>query len=118
VNAASHYLHESDAMEALFGKEQILFPSFKMERLHDGALVGPDGPKNTRVSGVLLVSALTPWSTAARRPVTYHNPWAQRPLLAAFDPLAKSIPGAEDTMELVEGVAIHKVFELDKGWPL
>jgi hypothetical protein len=118
VNAASHHLRETDAMEALFGKEQIIFPSFRIERVPDGALVGPNGPKNTRVSGILLVSSLNAWSAAAWTPVAYHNPWAERPFSSAFDSLPKSVPAADERMEFVDGTEIHDILGLPRGWPL
>jgi hypothetical protein len=50
-------------------------------RVGDGVWRGPDGPRNTRVSAVLLVFGLDPTTVAADglKMVLYHNPWAGRP---------------------------------------
>jgi len=38
------------------------------------------GPRNQRVSALLLVDELMPWSVARKTPVLWHNPWAEKPL--------------------------------------
>ena len=48
-------------------------------RAPNGAFIGPKGPQNRNVSGVLLVSALRPWTVVTAEPAIYQNPWARNP---------------------------------------
>lgn len=72
--------------EALFGEVAIapaLAPgeSGREVRTPDGFWRGRSKPQNTRVSAVLLVGNLTPWSLAQahQQPMLYLNPWAEHP---------------------------------------
>lgn len=72
--------------EALFGEVVIAPPlapgeSGREVRTPDGFWRGRTKPQNTRVSAVLLVGNLTPWSLAQahQQLVLYLNPWAEHP---------------------------------------
>ncbi len=73
VNMLSPFLDRDKIMDALFGSEQYVFRTDmpndhppEMKRARDGVWFGPSGPRNTRVSAVLIVQHLTPWSIASR----------------------------------------------------
>lgn len=113
-------LDVQDGKEALYGSEIIVcsreLPKPRLDRARDGAFLGPSGPIYTRVSAVLLVSALTPWSVASQDPVLYHHPWAEYPgefmlgrLPSVFRPPTPSLyaPGCDAT----------ELFGLPPGWP-
>jgi len=118
---------EIDIMEALFGKEQftVTFPqndlvepiNTEMSRLPDGAWTGIKGPRNTRVSAVLLVTELSEWNIPRVGLRLYHNPWATKKLYqTALYQLPQGIV-QENHMEKVNGEATHLLFDLSTLWP-
>jgi hypothetical protein len=125
VNTVSQHVDQIDVMEALFGKETYKIPVLSngrsgepvMERLPDGALRGPAGPTNKRVSGVLVVKSLIPWSVGAYSPTVYHNPWAAWPCLEALRDLPSALP-AEGTLPISPGKTFAELVGLRDGWPM
>ena len=85
VNACVIHVDETDEMEALFGRETLVGNALRPEqdevmvRLGNGAWRGPSGPRYTRVSAVLIVDTLKPWTVAVAPVRLYHNPWAAHP---------------------------------------
>jgi len=71
-----------DEMQALFGQEQYIFSSNRleseprMERAKNGVWVGPTGVQYRRISAVLIAPDVLPWTVAVRNVRLYHNPWA------------------------------------------
>ena len=124
VNAVNQHLDMTDIMEALFGKETFTFSVRNdgtsdepiMRRRPNGAWLGPRGPTNTRVSAVVVASALGPWSVAAYTPVVYHNPYARYPLGTALDRLPHYRAEGE-RMVGATGISSAELFELSVGWP-
>jgi len=124
VNVMGRPLDKTDVMEALFGKEAFRFPRLEngdlgepqMSRVEDGAWSGPHGPHNTRVSGVLVLSSLLPWTVTVHPPTLYLNPWACNPLGAMLTGLETHRPIA-NRMEQVAGLPIHSILELPNRWP-
>lgn len=124
VNAESQHLERIDMMEALFGRETFVFPQYgelgepEMIRQPNGLWTGPKGPRYTRVSAVLVASAVNPWSVTRYSPWLFHNPWAKLGLPSALDRLshARPIPN-ESRMAFTEGVTSQDLFELPAGWP-
>lgn len=124
VNAAGRMLDQTNIMEALFGKETYVFAMQGgrsvgkpiMQRLPDGAWLGPKGPRNRRVSAVLLVSSLLPWTITVHPPVVYHNPWARYPLGSEFNRLQSYRPSGNKMLSS-PGAPIHDVFSLPAQWP-
>ena len=87
-------------------------------RKRNGFWLGPKGPQNRRVSAVLLVSELFPWSVADREPVIYHNPWASRPLSRDAMPITQMLPdGDESRYERQHGQPICQILGLPQSWP-
>jgi hypothetical protein len=91
VNVLSPFVDQEDILDALFGSEQVTFPLDMpddqppiLSRARDGVWFGPSGPKNTRVSGVLIVKNLTPWSIGHSDVTLYHNPSTHHPLTISF----------------------------------
>lgn len=126
VNAVAQLLDDIDIAEALFGKETFVFrrndaaPSSEAQpeliRLGDGAWTSPRGSRYTRVSAVLIVSSLAPWTVADAQPRLYHNPWAKRPCTTELTRLPQSIPDG-GRMEKRDGVSTIELFGLREGWP-
>jgi hypothetical protein len=124
VNAPDHHLDKIDIMEALFGSETFVLRGGQgvqsepeMIRQPDGAWVGPRGRTNTRVSAVLVVSSLTPWSAAAYSPELYLNPYARYPYVGPLLTLPSHRPVGE-RLERFAGRDGRELIDLPEGWPL
>jgi hypothetical protein len=125
VNAIK-LVDEIDIMEALFGKEQYIVavsgngPSepvqAEMSRLADGAWISQQGPRYTRVSGVLLATRLSPWNIPRAYLCFYHNPWAQKPYQSALTRLPQAVP-RDGRMRRVEGESVSAILGLAPSWP-
>jgi hypothetical protein len=124
VNAVDMYPEKIDIMQALFGTEQYVIrggpgwpksePEFSRKR--DGAFIAPRGPINTRVSAVMIVSSLLPWTVAVHPPVVYHNPWARYPIGADLLPLTAHRPQANEMVE-TPGQPIEEILQIPARWP-
>ena len=110
---------EEDILDALFGTTQYTVtmdrPSPIESRKADGVFMGPKGPWNTRVSGV-IVSELFPWNLPSARFELYHNPWARRPVDASTLPIRQAAL-VGDRLEWQEGVRLVDLYRLPDGWP-
>jgi hypothetical protein len=124
VNAINQHLEMIDIMEALFGQESFTFSTnnggaeeLQMQRLLNGAWNGLKGPKNTRVSAVLVMSSLIPWTVAVSNPEVFHHPRAKHSIGDAFDVLTHYRLDAGKVVRR-EGICPKELFELPDGWPL
>lgn len=124
VNAADQHLDKTNIMEALFGQETFAFrrgsnsdSEPEMIRKPNGAWFGPRGPINTRVSAVLIVSSLAPWSASVRSPELYLNPFARYPYSGPLLSLT-SHRSVGTRMEKFPGREAREVIGLPEGWPL
>ncbi|MGH9891852.1 MAG: hypothetical protein ACREA0_07705, partial [bacterium] len=121
VNAVDERLYKIDIMQALFGRETFLLGRNvarqpKMVRQPNGAWFGPKGPMNRRVSSVLVVSQLHPWTVAAHTPAVYMNPFA----IYACPPGLLKLPShrpVKDRLEARKGQNAQTLFQLPPGWP-
>jgi len=118
INAGAFHLGTRDVMDGLFGQEQILIRGQQVEarREKNGAWHGPQGPQNTRVSGVLVVPGWSIFHAAMRDACVFHNPWAERPLSAYLDRLPHA-RASGDVMQLHKGLHPGEILELDQSWP-
>ena len=120
------FIDEIDTMEALFGREQftVVFSrtgpaepvDTRMSRLPNGAWTGPDGPRYTRVSAVLLATRLFPYNIPRASLRLYHNPWAHRPYQSVLTRLPRAIL-RDNRMQHVDGEATEGIFDLPASWP-
>lgn len=122
VNAVDQHLDKIDIMGALFGPESVVFrrgdghqSEHELARQPDGAWVRR--PINTRVSAVLVVSSLIPWSAAARSPELYLNPYARYPYSGPLLTLPSHRP-VSGHVEQFPGREAREVLGLADGWPL
>lgn len=123
INVLSPVVDQEDVLDALFGSEQI---SFRIDtpddsppiysRARDGVWLGPSKPKNTRVSGVLIVQNLTPWTVAHSNVTVYHNPWAQCRYTGSMTTLSQALP---ENGEIIfkNGVHPRELLGLEINWP-
>ncbi|MBW8010958.1 MAG: hypothetical protein FVQ83_06915 [Chloroflexi bacterium] len=125
VNALEH-IDKIDSEEALFGTEQFTI-KFSVDttassdkvipsRLPDGAWTSPSGYKNKRVSAVLLVSRLTPWSVPKAAMRLYHHPEANKPYSSVLTRLPQAELKENKIIQL-EGKLTGEIFTLPPAWP-
>jgi hypothetical protein len=120
VNVATEFdADDISVMEALFGRETFSIGPrgvSDMRRQPNGAWFGPEGPRNTRNSVVLVVNHFAPWSLASANSKLYHNPFAAIP--CSTDVLPFAYAAAEgDEMKSQLGVSIRDLFGLPESWP-
>lgn len=108
---------ETDIMEALFGKEQYAIPiSLEMPRIPDGVWSESHGPRNTRVSAVLMATHLSTFNVPRAILRLYHNPWAQKPYHSDLCRLPQAIP-EKGYISKLDGESISTIFGLPLSWP-
>lgn len=124
INVTDEHIDRIDIMNALFGEEFLeirVNPDSSIHqtpgRKRDGAWFGPAGPRNTRVSGVVIANDLTEW-TIHHNPILIHNPYATRPLPVEDWRLPQLVPD-ELKQRLVDrpGMDIIDLLKLPKPWP-
>jgi hypothetical protein len=108
-------IDDIDIGEALLGKEQFIVsfpeatehaePQVTRSRRLDGAWTLPSGPRNTRISGVLILRNLHPWAVPASHARLYHNPWASLAPVPPLTRLHQAIP-VQGRYHYVDGVPI------------
>lgn len=109
-------------LDALFGKQKFVYkisengkPIGEPEVLRDlnGVLFSPKGPINTRISGVLVGVAITPWNRTESSLMLYHNPYCQKPLESRIRILDEAIPKENGTIDFKSGKPPHEILGLD-----
>lgn len=121
INAQEQHLDRIDMMEALFGKEGYLMSreseDVRMVREPNGLWTSATGPRYSRVSAVLLVSSLVPWSVGSCSPWLFLNPWAKRPLPSVLTAVSTARPSHEDhKMIFSDGADGTALFGLPPNW--
>jgi hypothetical protein len=123
VNALTEFrIDTDDVMDALFGKEHLLIPRdpssqacFRVERAPDGLWMGPDGPRYTRVSCVIMAT-IDAWKIPTASICLYHNPWARY----VYDSPLTNLPQAKvqnDEMKWLDGKLLGELLHLPPDWP-
>ncbi len=108
---------------ALFGSERWLVQpetgAFGTARESDGIFWGPNGPRNTRVSGVILIPSLDAWRIAYLKLIYMENPWAKHRLLYCPTVFDRYFVNKDDgkLMERNSELALHELFDLPRDWP-
>lgn len=128
VNALDLFVDQDAVAAALLGDEQYIATLYEdgstkghQSRKPNGVFYGPQGPQNTRVSGVLMLGGfggLRPWNVATEVPVLWHNPWALYPLAPETWSLPQMVfDSSSSQMVKREGLQIAEVLGLPPGWP-
>jgi hypothetical protein len=114
---------EEDVLDALFGTEKQVVdwhgnnPKIaNVYRESDGVWHGPKGPRNTRLSAVIVFRNLRPWNIASRDCVLIINPWANGSvidLLPGFPSI--SVIGGKCIRR--DGIHPTTLLKLPSGWP-
>lgn len=123
VDVLAEHIDLIQVMEALFGHEQITVrwsdagrSEPELGRAPNGAWTSPRGPRNTRVSAVLIGERVVPSSTATAPLCLYHNPWAASTYRCALTRFPQAVP-VGDYMEWREGARSWEVLGLPADWP-
>jgi hypothetical protein len=123
VNALGDHVDRTDIMEALFGRETYEFRQTakgisgpKLKRKPDGVWGNPAKPTSTRVSAVLIVVGLYPWTIGSAVACLYHNPWATKPYDCVLNQLPRAEPRSDGEIAWVEGRTLSEIFELPENW--
>lgn len=119
VNFVAGHPDDFHAIDALIGQERFVLQGDQLvsaERARDGVWFGRSGPTNTRLSAVIVLSDLNPWSVAARVPRVYHNPWAERPITQEFVAFPSYVASG-DKLTLRQGDQVAPLFGLPHSWP-
>jgi hypothetical protein len=119
VNGVGMFHFKSNIPDALFGQPAVTIHletrKASSNRHPNGLWFGPKGPRYRRVSAVLFVEHLTPWSIADCHLELWHNPWADKPLDADWL-IEQYIPdAAASNMRRVEGRTGVALFDLETG---
>jgi hypothetical protein len=123
INALDQSAGQIDVMQALFGQEAFTFrrgdpvdEELHFTRVPNGAWVGKRGPINTRVSAVMAVGTLVPWTVAVSKPEVYFNPWAAHPLSDSLDLFDAHVP-VDGQVIARPGRPVSKSLRLPTSWP-
>jgi hypothetical protein len=122
VNFDALALERIDEMQALFGEETFVLDRARpeevprMERLPNGAWMGPDGPRYTRLTGAWIFRNLEPSNTASCQCTLYQNPYAQRELPGLFHRMDHAMP-TDGVMDWRNGDSIAALLGLPTDWP-
>jgi hypothetical protein len=123
VNSLVLGVDREDAVDALFGSQQMIVPlesgedpEIEWTRARDGIWVGKDRPQHTSMSAVLFVKGLTAWSLATPTPILYFNPWARYPLSGPIETLSVCRP-YQGKLKFSDGIHPRTLFDLPSNWP-
>jgi len=114
-------VEDIDVMDALFGQHSVVLYNGRIHhetRQPNGLWVSAKGPRNTRVSAVMVGGMLTPYSIAAVTPVLWHNPWAGRQLEADMWSGPQMVADEQTSqMKLGGGRRAWEILGLHQDWP-
>jgi hypothetical protein len=124
VNAMMWPTRQSEALDALFGEVQVSVTwrpddshEEEVSRRLDGVWTSPSGPRYTRVSGVLLLVRLGPWTIPNVEVCLYLNPWAASPYSGQLTQLPNAIIENE-SVKWQPGESTGAILQLSSTWPL
>lgn len=109
-------------MNALFGEETVIFDQSGARpgsRLPNGAWFTKYGPRNTKISAVMVYGNVGPWNAKEREPWIVHNPWAKTPLPQDLFPLRQFVPDhTTNTLPEQSGEPAGSFLGLPEPWPV
>lgn len=121
LNILRDFCDRFDVMNALFGRETVIFGpdgSRPGGRLHDGAWDGPAGPQHRSISALWVLHALNTWSANSPESWLVHNPWATHPLNSEAIPLTQFVPNMKTgKLEEKTGRNVSELLNLPDPWP-
>jgi hypothetical protein len=118
VNVLQPYADSFAVDEALFGSDLVVPQGeleFSLKRAGDGIFIGPKGPHNTRLSGVLFAMSVFPTTVAVADVFLYHHPRARYPYTGPLCGLKQFRLGSNGPEEL-KGRSTKDVLGIDTSW--
>lgn len=119
--AAGTFVDDRDLERALLGSIGYHYDLSQQrvvgERQRDGAWMHERGPINTRLSGVLTVTNLSPSAVCAVEPTYWPNPWAEHPLPDPGPWRRIEAQPSGRTIEHARTRGIAEIFGLPERWP-
>lgn len=101
IDCLHDFLEVIDVDAALFGDEEFIIRSdggaTTSRRRQNGFWWGRNGRTNRRVSAVLCVDHLVPWTVGSSNPELWHNPFAEKPIAAQAWRGPQWIPDSEES---------------------
>lgn len=126
VNYVGLHCDACDILNCLIGQESTVV-SFDhdnnlvtqhAQRKRNGFWIGPSGPRNQGVSGVLVFPGLNEWNMGVLTPELYHNPWTTRSLSPDCWALAQRVPNTSTgRFECRAAKGAAEVLGLPDPWP-
>lgn len=112
-------------VDSLYGDEAVQFGHdadgevvTRGVRHPNGFWRGPQGPRNRRVSAVLIGRNIAPWNITESPPVLWHHPFANHPLHTALVyPNQRVDLEKEQIVETAGDLPMNEFFELQSEWP-
>jgi hypothetical protein len=117
MNGLSPYISWHECARALFGSGKRVLSEVSQIEAGEAFWLGSSGPTYTRVSAVLFVESLIPWTLAVCEATLFYNPWAVRPLQCELDQLPHVIVAEEGRLERRQGKRLSAIWGLNEGWP-
>ncbi|HHT9135262.1 MAG TPA: hypothetical protein ACFYD2_10200 [Candidatus Avalokitesvara rifleensis] len=119
INIKEIFCDEGMVANALFGEMVVCINRKTLGHSVDrdprtAALRDPKrNPKNTRVSGIIILDNLNPWCIIQKSPELWHNPWASYPFPPELWQLSQWIPNNEKSIyEKKDGKILSELFRL------
>lgn len=114
INCQGMFVDPIDIEDALFGPLKVVIRTGE-SRSGIGAWLSRGGPKNTRVSGVLVGRQIHPWSITTASTSLYLNPWAKRPYCGPLSSLGLATV-RNKKVEFDSGISLGEILGLPQDW--
>ena len=125
INVMNELFEFDDVLQGLFGQLVTEVRRSQGAYQHrtvnagDGAWRGKTEPRNTIVSGVLIVNNLLPTTIGRETPLLIHNPWAQNPLPTdAWKLPQKSVDTTTGKIITHPGSQAREILGVPERWPI
>lgn len=118
LNVQDEFCEWSDIADALFGDVEATLIRSKagtvrnVGRCRNGALFGPQGPKNRQVSAVLVAEQMSPTTLRTHKVHFVHNPYAAHPIPADWFPFPQVLADSNGTLRESPGTLTADILEI------
>lgn len=120
INSLDDIFRREDIIETLFGSEAIYThtesDNYSTIRVANGLFYSKSGPRYTRVSGVLFINNLLPWTVGINNFQLFVNPWSENKITNFLNDFPKSIV-ENDRLKDIPGKKLHELMNLPDKWP-
>ena len=124
INSSNFAISQHEVFSALFGDLAVQVPmgarrerAPTIVRIPNGVLYQMGQPRWTRLSALLIIGDLHPWSIGARKLTLFENPHAARKLRGPITVLQRVTINNDGNSVLHEGRQPWEILGLWQGWP-